>query len=203
MGRALVRGCGLVLAVVATLPACQADGSPTADGARGSTPTTSSGTTASTDSATSIPGGDQRCSPGGSSPSEFDPTAGLYAVYLMGVDLGQRSVAFDVVQFLVGDAATDAYHRDFPSDPEGPPNDYYIVNANPTARSASVARDVEVLLVRLHEDGDADLDEGSFDELPSDVTENASSDDPRRSANPFWLTFDDGTVTRICEQYVP
>src|SRR4051794_16870803 len=47
----------------------------------------------------------------GSSPAIFDAAHGTYAVYLTGIDPGSRTLSYDVIQFLVGDQAAEAYHR--------------------------------------------------------------------------------------------
>lgn len=143
------------------------------------------------------------CSVTGISPSVYDPAAGQYPVKLTGVDVPDRSVSFDVIQLLVGDAANEAYHRDFPEDTLGVPNDVYSVNESPRVRTAPVAPDVVVRLVRLREDGNANLDAGTFEELPAYLAEYQVPEEPWLSGNPFWLTLRDGAVTDICEQYVP
>lgn len=84
------------------------------------------------------------------------------------------------------------------------PNDYYTVNASPQTYRAPVAANVVVHLVRLHEDGSADLDPGTFDELPSYLA--AEPKEPGSnvlSAFPYWVTLRDSTVVEICEQYRP
>jgi hypothetical protein len=203
-GRRLV---AVVLLLSVAASACGDGGSePASEGASTSSSTSSTTTTttpsaSSTTSATSPP--DESCSGGRSSPSTFDAAGGRYAVILRSLDVDERMIGFDVIQFLLGDDAVDAYHEDFPEDPEGPPNDYYIVNDNPLVRQAPVDPDVLVRLVRLQEDGSADLDPGTFEELPGYLTAYQLDDPPQLSYNPFWLTLEDGSVTEICEQYVP
>lgn len=63
------------------------------------------------------------------SPALLD--GGRHATYLHGIDGADRAITIDVIQFLTGQQAIDAYHAEFPEDPWGPPNDYWIVNANP------------------------------------------------------------------------
>lgn len=190
------------------LVACGDDGPEGASEGRTTTSTTTSPPSTTTTATTAVePPQDATCSggesSGESSPSTFDPSGGQYAVILMSLDVDARSIGFDVFQLLFGDDAIDAYHEDYPDDPEGPPNDYYTVNENPLVRSASVDPDVVVRLVRLQEDGDADLDAGTFDELPAYLADYQSDELPGLSYNPYWLTFEDGAVTEICEQYVP
>lgn len=125
-------------------------------------------------------------------PSAFDPAKGTYAANITAVDVPGREISYDVVQFLGGKEAEDAYHKDNPDDPEGPPNDYYIVNSNPLVRKAEAAPDAKVRLVLIEEDGDADVDPATLDQLPANI-----------EGRPFWLTFAAGAITDVCEQYVP
>jgi len=126
----------------------------------------------------------------------FDDAAGTYAANITEVDSASPSVSFDVVQWLSGQDAIDAYHEDNPSDPDGPPNDYYIVNDSEQVRTAPIADDATVWLVRLATDSDAAVDPGTVEELPGYLDAGFESD-------VYWLTFDDGEVTEICEQYRP
>jgi hypothetical protein len=194
----------LVLAL-AGLTACGEDGPERAsEGTTTTSTTTTRPVTTTTTTATTLePHRDETCYGGRSSPSTFDAEGGRYAVILTSLDVGARTIGFDVFQYLVGDDAIAAYHEDFPEDPEGPPNDQYSVNENPLVRSASVDRAVVVRLVRLQEDGNADLDPGTFEELPAYLDDYQSDELPGLSYNPYWLTFEDGAVTEICEQYVP
>jgi hypothetical protein len=127
---------------------------------------------------------------------------GRHAVYLHGVDTQGRRLTIDVVQWLWGGHAAEAYQADNPGETGGPPNDYYIVNDNPGLRMLPVAEDVTVELVRLHEDGDADLDPATWEELPQYLRGDRTADE-RLSHNPFWLTIEDQRIVRIEEQYIP
>ena len=128
---------------------------------------------------------------------------GRHAAYLHGIEVVDRTITVDVIRFLTGQEAIDAYRAEFPEDPLGPPNDYWIVNANPRLRTLPVSSDVNVRLVRLAEDGDADLDPGTWEELPDYLAESQPPGDDRLSWNPFWLDVSDGIVTGIVEQYTP
>jgi hypothetical protein len=125
----------------------------------------------------------------GSSPAGFDPTSGVYAAQALTV-LGDHQVQFDVVQWLGGEEAHDAYFRDS-GDETGPPNDYYIVNQSKELRSAQVADDALILV--LTQDGYAN----SLHRVPLSAV---GTDRPERT---FWLTFDAGVITGICHQYRP
>ena len=139
----------------------------------------------------------------GSSPATYDPQSGDYATYLTKVNTTVRTVTFDVIQWLVGDAAITAYHKDHPDDPRGPPNDYYILNQSTRTYTAPVSPTVRVRLVRLGESANADLKPGTFDELPSYLRGYQNVSSPYLSPFPFWLTIDHGEVIDICEQYRP
>jgi hypothetical protein len=128
---------------------------------------------------------------------------GRHAAYLHSISTGERTITVDVIRFLTGQEAIEAYHAEFPDDPAGPPNDYWIANVDPSLRTVPVSADVVVSLVRLAEDGDADLDPGSWEALPDYLSGQTSPDDDRLSSNPFWLVVSDGVVTRIEEQYTP
>jgi hypothetical protein len=166
--------------------------------------TTTTKPSATTTSTTALPVDEGNCALG-SSPSLYDPTHGTYAVYLTGIDPGPRTLTFDVIQWLVGDDAVQAYHRDNPEDPDGPPNDYYIVNESPKTFTSVVAQTVKVRLVRLAQTGDASLKPGTFDELPAYLS-NPQTRDPDSNALSFfsyWLTIKDSQIVGICEQFRP
>jgi len=139
---------------------------------------------------------------GGASHEQTSPPAkpvledGRHAVFLTDVDTVGRSVEFDLIQFLTGDAAVSAYHKDYPDQRGGPPNNYYIINDNPKLRRLPVADDVAVTVL----DWTAGLQQKTvaFADLPArGIPGNATT------ANPFWLTVVDGTVIAIEEQYLP
>ncbi len=121
---------------------------------------------------------------------------GNYAVIITSLDLPSRSLSFDVVQWLVGQDAVDAYAIDEPGDPSGPPNDYWIRNENPLIRQAPVVDDAAVRLVQLSVDGSADVSDATLDDLADHLAGDAAS-------TLFWITLDAGSVVELCEQYVP
>lgn len=164
-------------------------------------PTTSSTTVASTTSTQGTFVTERSCHEG-SSEATFDDEAGVYATLLTDIDPAAPSLSFDVVQWLVGEDATDAWQEEYPDDPNGPPNGYFIENENPTVRTAPVADDVVVRLVRLDEDADADLDPGTFAELP-DYLAGQPDQNGAISHTPYWLAFEAGEITGICEQFTP
>ena len=124
---------------------------------------------------------------------------GRHPVFLTGLDVGRRTVEFDLIQWLTGEAAREAYTADHPDDPGYPPNDFYIVNDNPRLRVLPVAGDVTVTVL---EHGFEPMDI-AFEELPAFLADNLVPDGASLWHNPFWLTVSDGTITAIEEQYTP
>lgn len=131
-----------------------------------------------------------------SSAATVDADQGTYATYITELDDTTSTVSFDVVQWLAGEDAVEAYHRDNPDDSGGPPNDYMIVNESDRVRSARVEAQAKVWLVRLRTTGDASLKPGSLDELPAYLSQGYPED-------VYWLTMSDGSIVDICEQYRP
>jgi hypothetical protein len=193
----------LIAIVVSGLGACSNDHARDALSQRRSTSTTHEATSSTSAPTAGAPPTDGQCA-SGSSPAVYDPATGTYAVYVAAVDPDARTMNFDVIQFLVGQDADEAYHRDHPDDPEGPPNDYYIVNASSQTYTAAVAADVRVRLVRLAQDRNADLNAGTFEELPRYLTSaRREPGSPSLSSLTFWLSLRGSQVVDICEQYRP
>ncbi len=135
-----------------------------------------------------------------SSPAAVDEERGLYAVWVTSIDVEERSLGVDVIQWLVGEEADDAYHADSPGDPGGVPNDYYIVNESTQTRVVDVAADVQMRVLSTG----AVLIDSTFAELPSALSARAPVGGAGRlSYSPFWVAVNGGQVTGICEQYTP
>jgi hypothetical protein len=124
---------------------------------------------------------------------------GRHAVHFTGLDVGARTIEFDVIQWLTGEEAREAYTADHPDDPGYPPNDYYVVNENPRLRVLPVAGDVTVTVL---EHGFEPI-HIAFEDLPAFLADDAFPDDQSLWHNPFWLTVRDDTITAIEEQYIP
>jgi hypothetical protein len=127
--------------------------------------------------------------PAGSSRARFDADGGTYAAQAIGV-ADRRRLRFDIVQWLTGEQANAAYLRES-GDSSGAPNDYFIVNERHGVRTAPVSEEASILVLRA--DGYA----GTLHEVPLAAL---PTDEPDRM---FWLTFEDGSVTAICQQYRP
>lgn len=137
--------------------------------------------------------------PGTEAPAAPVIEDGRHAVYLTGLDVGPRTIEFDVVQWLTGEEARAAYTADHPDDPGGPPNDYYVVNENPRLRVLPVAGDATVTVL---EHG-FEPTQIAFEDLPAFLADDALPDDRALWHDPFWLTVRGDTVTAIEEQYIP
>jgi hypothetical protein len=112
---------------------------------------------------------------------------------------------FDPVAHLEGAEAQAAYEADNPGVNDTLGDGGYNRDHSTETYSATVAPDVRVRLVRLHETGVADLKPGSFDELPAYLS------DPlykvpgtnRLSGFVYKLSIADSQVVDICEQFHP
>jgi hypothetical protein len=127
---------------------------------------------------------------------------GRHPVYLTALDTSARTVTFDLIEFLTGQAAKKAWLKDHPDEPDGPPNDYYIVNQNPKLRTLPIAMSVTVKVVDLSGSG-AGSKTIAFSDLPSYLAGDPVPDDKRLWPSPFWLTVKSGLVTVFEEQFVP
>ena len=66
---------------------------------------------------------------------------GRVPAYLKTLDVAARQLTYDQIQFLIGAEAKKAWVKDHPDEPDGPPNDYYIVNVNPQLYTVTIAPD--------------------------------------------------------------
>lgn len=125
---------------------------------------------------------------------------GRYAAYLTAIDTRARAVTFDVIQYLTGEEAAKAFHRDNPDIPEGPPNNFYIVNRNPRLRTMPVYQNVHVEVIWMGSDLSPKVI--TFDQLPGYCAKNPVKD-KYVWYDPFWLDVRDGRIDAITEQYIP
>jgi hypothetical protein len=121
---------------------------------------------------------------------------GRHPVYLKTVDPGQQTITFDLIQFFTGEAATKAAAEDGEESP--PPNDYYIRNVNPRLRTLPVrsGAPITVNVLAAGSTGSATKDVSvTLDELAGYF--------PNSGTAPFWITVDQGQVSRIAQQFLP
>ncbi len=121
--------------------------------------------------------------------------SGTFAVLIDSFDPDERTLSIDVVQWLVGQEADDAYEAET-GDGDGVPNDYFVVNENPLVRTVPVDEDVVLRMVWLRVDGSPDVSGGSLADLPGYLADEFAG-------TIWWATLVDGVIVELCEQFVP
>jgi len=142
-------------------------------------------------------------------PSGNDALAdGTYFGYIRAANKLGRTIDFDVAQWLTGPAADSAAEQDGYIQPgEGVPNDYYVRNTSPLARTIPVSSDAMVTVTGCI-GGCGVQFAASFDGLAGSFGPNSQpnpdlSDEYRGPHSQYWVTIEEGSVVRIDEQYVP
>lgn len=144
---------------------------------------------------------------GASSAPSTGPSAvlpdGRSAAYLTALSTTKNTVTFDLIDFLTGDAAKKEWVKEHPDQPDGPDNDYMIINNNKMLRTLPVA--VSAQCTCLGDVlGSADTTSVRFSALPALLKQqNDGGTGPDLVPLPFWLTVKNGTVTGFEEQFVP
>jgi hypothetical protein len=185
---------GLVL-LAAGLAGCSARGQATSNDQRtpgviSAAPTGTPSPTATTASATP-------------SPTAVVLADGKHPVYLTKIDVSGRQLTFDLIQFLTGAAAKKAWVKDHPEYPDGPDNDYYIVNENPLLRTLPISATVKVKIVDLAAPMPTDLKTITFAALPKHLSDNEKPAEGRLWHAPFWIVVSHGVITSMEEQFLP
>lgn len=109
--------------------------------------------------------------------------------------VGDDTVAMDLVEFLTGDAAAEAWQRKHPeSEQDSPDNDYFIVNDNGKLRELPLSPDIQVQVVGAAGPGTEETIAvsavtGHFGNLLKGTL--------------FWFTVKQGEVTRLEQQFLP
>lgn len=111
------------------------------------------------------------------------------------VDVAARALAFDVIQLLVGDDARREIQRQNLGDTYGPPEDYMIVNADERLDRATVTATAGVYVLAPD---NASLVATTLEQLAPPVGGGRG-----HGLGFFWLTFQDGVVKDICQQFTP
>jgi len=196
----------LLAATVAALVLCSCSGGGDDTAARPADATTTTtttadaapSTTAAPDGTTTVPAGADSCDnrPSGSSPAAFDPASGTYAAHLRSYNRGTSELTFDVVRWLSGQDAVEAFHREHPEEQDGPPNDYYVTDVPGGELTATVEEDAAIWLSSLAVTGTPGIERWTIEDISGHLAEGSDTD-------VYWLTFSDGKVTEICEQYRP
>lgn len=167
-----------------------------------------SATPAAQDSAAAGNGVISAASPAGSGAPSTSPSPvlpdGRSPAYLTGLDINAGTVTFDLIEFLTGDAAKAEWKKEHPENPDGPDNDYMIINNNKKLRTLPVAANAQcVVLANL---GGTDTKTISFVALPAYLQQqgkDAMPTAPDIAVLPFWLTVQHGTVVKFEEQFLP
>lgn len=116
---------------------------------------------------------------------------------------GAYRVTVDLVRFLTGDEAAEAARDRGDEDP--PPNDYYIVNDDPTLHALPVQAGISVNMLM---DGSGELcGDIAVGCPPMPLAEWAAALGGAAGgllrSMPYWVTVSGGTVTAIEQQYIP
>jgi len=119
---------------------------------------------------------------------------GRHPVIVKQVNVGGRTVTFDLIQWFEGDAAAKAAAEDGQESP--PPNDYYTRNVNPRLRTLPVTAGARITLTRLTAGQSGGNAAGP---VPADLATVAASG----VGHIFWATVRGGQIQALEEQYVP
>lgn len=114
---------------------------------------------------------------------------------------GTPVIVADYAEMLTGSKAAKAAAAR--GDESPPPNDYYIVNDNTKRRDLEVKAGISVT-VTTNADGTADPTGHaiSFEDWAASFSAPSPENEPLRTA-PYWITIQDGVVTKIAQQYLP
>jgi hypothetical protein len=123
---------------------------------------------------------------------------GRHPIFITTVDVGRKSIKFDLVVFLTGQKAKEEWAKAHPGE-EGPPNDYMIVNNNPRLRTLPVADEVRILIIDPDNFQPDSMLEVSLSQLRDRVTTRGGG----QADGPYWITVRAGKITRVEEQFVP
>lgn len=137
-----------------------------------------------------------------SAPSAFESPIledGRHFVYVTRaarLEDGSATVTFDLAYFLRGGEAEEAAaaHGDELV------NDFYIVNDNPRLRTLRVADEVRVRYFPSAQC--CEMQRGDIDAWLASIRETNQTDHEGTDV-PWWLTIEDGTITRIEQHFLP
>jgi len=124
---------------------------------------------------------------------------GRHAAYLTSLDVGKKTLTFDKIDFLTGEAAKKEYIKQNPGQTEGPDNDYLIVNNNPLLRTLPIADSATILIVDMT--GGVESKKTTLAALPAYFAPDKGN--KYLWHDPFWLTVKAGQITKIEEQFLP
>jgi len=137
--------------------------------------------------------------PTAAAPTTSEPVVladGRHPVYLKTVEPDRPAITFDLIQFFTGEAATKAAADDGEESP--PPNDYYIRNVNSRLRTLPVRSDAPITVNVL-----AAQSTGNSTKDVSVTLDKLANYFPNSGTAPFWITVEQGQVTKIAQQFLP
>jgi hypothetical protein len=129
---------------------------------------------------------------------------GTYFGYVLSIDTASGALAFDLACFYTGEEANEqAAQR---GDEVPVPNDVYIVNDNTKIRNLTVDPSLELVVLDWNSCCEpkpgADLEDFAS-ALGNDDFSEIGGRSYAGSLSPYWVTIEDGVVSRIEEQFLP
>jgi hypothetical protein len=137
-------------------------------------------------------------------PEEADVEDGRHFGFITFVDIAKRTMEFDLAYWLSGEEANQAY-QEATGDTGPVPNDHFVVNDNPRLRELALSPDLRLVLLDWNRCCDTFF-EGDLQLFAQAIEEQADvldGDVVYRGVSQWWITVENGVVTRIEEQYAP
>lgn len=163
--------------------------------------------TAFDDSNTPIASGEETPGADGAHPTPVPDAGqledGRHFGFVRSVEVAGRMIEFDLAYWLSGEEANQAYQDAGGTGPV--PNDHFVVNDNPALRTLVLAPDARLILLDWNHccdttfEGDLAIFARAI-ALQDDVLD---GDLLYRGNSSWWVTVENGVVTRIEEQYSP
>jgi hypothetical protein len=137
-------------------------------------------------------------------PEETDLEEGRHFGFIRAVHPTERTIEFDLAYWLTGDEA-DAAYQEATGDTGPVPNDVFVVNDNPRMRELTLSPDLRLVLLDWNRCCDTffEGDLGLFSQAIEDQADVLDGDVVYRGISQWWVTVENGVVTRIEEQYSP
>jgi hypothetical protein len=136
-------------------------------------------------------------------PDESQLEDGRHFGFVRSVDVAGRAIEFDLAYWLSGEEANQAYQDAGGTGPV--PNDHFVVNDNPALRTLGLAPDFRLVLLDWRNCCDATFegDLATFARAIEQQDDVLDGDFLYRGNSSWWVTIENGVVTRIEEQYSP
>lgn len=141
-----------------------------------------------------------------------DPELEVELAFIQEVDLAERTLVADYVEFLTGDEATEAAREDgVIEEDEENPGGFYLRNRNPRLRTLPLGDpEMVVLQACFPEPGLCVVEHAvELDTWAELLTDPATAEEQvgwawyGGASAPYWLTMQDGVVVQVEEQYLP